>query len=85
METRSALVYCYKNILYSKTLTLSIQPDEDGKGCNESNSVIAIDPAVVHVMFPRKHGQFGGQGVWVLNCTTAHFLRLRGIADTIGN
>lgn len=55
-------------------ITFAVQPHKDGQSGNYSNRVVFVKPALAHMMFPRKHGHFGRQGVRIFH-HARHFLK----------
>lgn len=60
----------------ARRVDFSVQPHEDGKCSNNSNSVISVDPTSAHMVFPRKHSQFGRESVRIFHHTSRHFLKI---------
>ncbi len=53
--------------------TFSIEPHEDWESASQTDGIVAVDPAFLHMMFQWKLGNLGREGVGKLHGTPAHF------------
>lgn len=87
VDYNSKIEYIKKRVEQIKHFhTFSVQPHEDGKCSNNSNSVISVDSTSAHMVFPRKHSQFGRESVRIFHHTLDEALRSpEALLDAMSN